>query len=53
VVNALIEAAGIVCLVVFAYLLFPPAALCVAGVFLILLANVRASRSASKREDGP
>jgi hypothetical protein len=49
-VNTLLEAAGMVCLVVFAFLLFPPAALAVAGVELILVANLR---SAGKTTEGP
>lgn len=43
--NALLELLGMACLIAFAYLIFPPAALAVAGVLLILVANLRNARS--------
>lgn len=49
--NALLEILGMACLVVFAYLVFPPAALAVAGVLLILVANLRAARSVKSKGD--
>jgi hypothetical protein len=42
--NALTEWAGFACLVGFAYFVWPPAALLVAGLVLLLVANVRAAR---------
>lgn len=47
-VNELLEAVGFICLVAFAYFVWPPAALLVAGVVLIVVANLRA---AAKRPD--
>lgn len=43
-VNALIEWAGFACLVGFAYLCWPPAALLVAGLVFLLVANARDAR---------
>lgn len=50
-VNQLLELLGMCLLVAFAYLLFPPAALAVAGVLLILVANMRAIRASTSKGD--
>lgn len=42
--DNLMQAAGFALLVVFAYLCWPPAALLVAGLVLLLVANVRSVR---------
>lgn len=44
-INSLVEWAGFACLVGFAYLCWPPAALLVAGLVLLLVANARAARN--------
>lgn len=43
--NDLIELVGFVCLAAFAWFVWPPLVLLVAGLLLVLLANVRAVRS--------
>lgn len=43
-VNAAIELMGFVCLTVFAWFVWPPLVLLVAGLLLILWANVRGAR---------
>ena len=50
-VNQLLELLGMALLVAFAYLLYPPAALAVAGLLLILVANLRAVRAANPKGD--
>lgn len=52
VVNGLLELAGLVLLVAFAYACWPKAALGVAAVILIVVANARARR-AQPRPAGP
>ncbi|WP_084963741.1 hypothetical protein [Thermoactinospora rubra] len=47
--DNLIETAGFGLLIAFAYFVWPPAALLVAGLVLLLVANVRSARKA-KRE---
>lgn len=49
--NNVVEALGLLCLVAFAYLLFPPAALAVAGVVLVLYAQVIPARRARRDDD--
>ncbi len=50
-VNNTLEAIGILLLVAFAFVLWPPAALAAAGVVLVVVANVRAARAS--RTDRP
>lgn len=47
--NELLEVAGFLCLVAFAYFVWPPAALLVAGVVLIVVANQRAAQGRPDR----
>lgn len=49
--NQLLELLGMACLVAFAFLVYPPAALAVAGLLLILVANLRAARSPKPKGD--
>lgn len=49
-INAAGEVLGFACLVAFAYLVWPPAALATAGVILIVTCNLRAAAAAPKRE---
>lgn len=49
-VNNLLEVAGFVLLVVFAWFVWPPAAALVAGLILIVVANMRAAK---RRPAGP
>jgi uncharacterized membrane protein len=44
-VNNLIELLGFLCLAVFAWFVWPPLTLLVAGLLLVLWANVRGSRA--------
>jgi hypothetical protein len=39
-VNTLLECVGVALIVAFAYIVWPPSALLVAGTFLVLTANV-------------
>lgn len=47
-VNQLLEIIGMLLLVGCAYMVFPPAALAVAGVLLIVAANVREGRKGER-----
>jgi hypothetical protein len=44
-----LEAVGLLLLVVFAFLVWPPAAVGVAGVLLVVGANLRAQRAKARR----
>lgn len=51
-INSLLEWAGLACLVGCAYLIWPPAALGVAGLVLVVMANMRQVKAAG-RKPGP
>ena len=48
-VDTLVEWAGFACLIGFAYLCWPPAALLVAGLVFLLVSNARAARKDPNR----
>jgi chromate transport protein ChrA len=51
VVNTLVEILGFICIAAFAWFVWPPLVLLVAGLLLVLWANVRAVRPRRDRKE--